>query len=128
MLCQNPSMEVPRVASVTFDCPDPRALSDFYAQLLGWPPDPEPAPDNFFADLANPAGTIGLSFQRVDGYRAPEWPGQDVPQQLHLSLVADDAEAAHERAVQLGARVLGSVRDPRAYADPAGHPFCTSAA
>jgi catechol 2,3-dioxygenase-like lactoylglutathione lyase family enzyme len=116
-----------RVASVTIDCPDPRALSEFYAQLLGWPSDPEPAPHNFFAELTNPAGSIGLSFQRVDGYRAPEWPGQDVPQQVHLSLVADDVGAAHERAMQLGARLLSGDAEPRVYADPAGHPFCISA-
>jgi hypothetical protein len=91
---------------VTFDCPDPRALSTFYARLLGWPEDPEPAPDNFFAELADPRGGVGLSFQRVGGYRTPEWPGQIVPQQLHLSLLTDDPEAADLRALELGARPL----------------------
>ena len=116
-----------RIASVTLDCPDPRGLSNFYAQLLNWPPDPAPTPDNFFAELANPGGPIGLSFQRVDAYRAPQWPGQEVPQQVHLSLVTDDLPAAHERAVTLGARLLDGTREPRVYADPAGHPFCISA-
>jgi catechol 2,3-dioxygenase-like lactoylglutathione lyase family enzyme len=112
---------------VTFDCPDPRALSTFYARLLGWPEDPEPAPDNFFAELADPRGGVGLSFQRVDGYRAPEWPGQIVPQQLHLSLLTHDPEAAHLRALELGARPLADQDELRVYADPAGHPFCISA-
>ena len=30
-------MATPRIGSVVLDCPDPRALADFYARLLGWP-------------------------------------------------------------------------------------------
>ena len=32
-----------RVRAIVLDCPDPLALSGFYAALLGWPPDPEPS-------------------------------------------------------------------------------------
>jgi len=114
------------VGFATFDCPDPLALSMFYAALLGWPPDPESAPDNFYAELQNPHGGIGLSFQRVEGYRAPDWPGQVVPQQVHLSLLALDVDAAEREALGLGARLLSDDGVVRVLADPAGHPFCIS--
>jgi predicted enzyme related to lactoylglutathione lyase len=119
---------VPRFGSIVFDCPDPRTLAEFYARLLEWPV-PEPDPDGGWVSLANPGGAVGLSFQRVEEeYREPRWPTQEVPQQLHLDLEVDDLEAAHARAVELGARVLDDQgMKPtgfRVYADPAGHPFC----
>jgi glyoxalase superfamily protein len=49
---------------------------------------------------------------------------------VHLDLHVDDAAAAHERAMSLGARLLKDAADLGAdeghqvYADPAGHPFC----
>jgi hypothetical protein len=36
----------------------------------------------------------------------------------------DDLEAAHERAISLGARLLDTQAKFRVYADPVGHPFC----
>jgi hypothetical protein len=30
----------------------------------------------------------------VQGYTAPQWPGQEVPQQMHLDLMVDDLDAA----------------------------------
>jgi hypothetical protein len=120
---------VPRIASIVLDCPDPRALADFYAGMLEWPPDPNPDPDGGWVSLTNPEGGIGLSFQRVEEeYRAPRWPSQQVPQQLHLDVSVDDLDAGHGRALELGARVLDDQgMKPtgfRVYADPAGHPFC----
>jgi predicted enzyme related to lactoylglutathione lyase len=47
-----------------------------------------------------------------------------VQQQLHLDLAVDDIDAAHERAIALGARPLDTQEKFRVYADPAGHPFC----
>ncbi|WUD27006.1 hypothetical protein OG205_08425 [Lentzea sp. NBC_00516] len=38
-----------------------------------------------------------MSFQRVDDYSPPSWPGQEHPQQMHLDVTVTD---------------------------PAGHPFC----
>jgi predicted enzyme related to lactoylglutathione lyase len=71
-----------------------------------------------------------LAFQRVDGYRPPEWPGQQQPQQVHLDFDVDDIEADEKRVLELGATVLERTDQLRAeanwrvYADPAGHPFC----
>jgi predicted enzyme related to lactoylglutathione lyase len=119
-------MSTPRLGAIVLDCPRPEELAEFYAALLDWPA-PEPDPDGSWVDLTGPGG-VRVSFQRVDGYRAPDWPGQVVPQQFHLDLDVDDLEAGHERALELGAKLLDSEPETfRVYADPAGHPFCLCA-
>jgi Glyoxalase-like domain len=117
-----------RVRAIVLDCPDPLALSSFYAELLGWPPDPETDPDNFWAELASPDCSVKIEFQRVSGYRPPTWPDGERPQMLHLDFRVADLSAEHDRALQVGARLLAD-RSPefRVYADPAGHPFCLCA-
>ncbi len=117
-----------KLQAVALDCPDPVRLAEFYAQLLGGRVvvDPE-EPD--WVEVRGFEGTP-LAFQRVRDYRAPEWPGQQVPQQVHLDFDVDDIEADEKRVLDLGATVLertDQVRPGanwRVYADPAGHPFC----
>jgi hypothetical protein len=46
---------------------------------------------------------------------------------MHLDLAVDDLEAAHERAISLGARHLDTQKKFRVYADPVGHLFCLCA-
>ncbi|WP_033291035.1 VOC family protein [Amycolatopsis jejuensis] len=117
---------IPTFGSVAIDCPDPAALAGFYRSVLDLA-EPEIAPDGHWATLRIPAGGR-LEFQRVPGYRAPEWPSQDVPQQAHLDLDVTDLEAAHQRVLDLGAKLLDDSPDTfRVYADPAGHPFCLCA-
>jgi hypothetical protein len=78
------------------------------------------------------AGATSLAFQQVAALTPSTWPDDTVPQQLHLDLTVPtvaDLQAAHERALALGARLLlDRTDDPdeplRVYADPAGHPFC----
>jgi catechol 2,3-dioxygenase-like lactoylglutathione lyase family enzyme len=123
------------------DCTDARALAEFYRELLGlrYRPDDEPppagAPDPRGADwlvLRDAAGTNRLAFQQVPELPKPTWPDHRIPQQLHLDLTVasiSELEAQHERAVDLGARLLFDRSDDpeeplRVYADPAGHPFC----
>ncbi|MGH3762294.1 VOC family protein [Actinophytocola sp.] len=120
---------VPRFGSVVLDCPDPRALADFYARLLDWPPtkagnDDGAADDgDGWATIEGPGGAM-IEFQRAGDYRRPTWPDSEVPQMFHLDLQVDDLEAAHERALEIGAKLLDRQRSFRVYADPAGHPFC----
>ncbi|MEV6362385.1 VOC family protein [Nocardia asteroides] len=108
---------------VTLDCADPRTLADFYSALTGMR---ELFRTDEFVGLTNGSG-CDLGFQRVDGYRAPQWPGQDVPQQLHLDFRADDLDATEALALRLGAaepdHQPGDGRW-RVLLDPAGHPFC----
>ncbi|MEV7039339.1 VOC family protein [Amycolatopsis sp. NPDC051061] len=118
---------VPTLGVVALDCPDPVALAGFYRAVLEWDA-PEVSEDGHWVTLANPAGGAGIAFQRVSDYRPPAWPSAENPQQLHLDLNVTDLEAAHERVLGLGAKLLDDAPETfRVYADPAGHPFCLCA-
>jgi predicted enzyme related to lactoylglutathione lyase len=118
---------VPTLGVVALDCPDPVALAGFYRAVLEWDA-PEVADDGHWVTLANPAGGAGIAFQRVPDYRPPAWPSAENPQQLHLDLNVTDLEAAHERVLGLGAKLLDDgPKTFRVYADPVGHPFCLCA-
>jgi glyoxalase superfamily protein len=117
-----------RVRAVVLDCPDPLALSGFYAELLGWPPDPEPSADNDWAELSSPECSVKIEFQQVSGYTPPTWPEGERPQMLHLDFRVADLDIEHDRALRLGARFLADESPEfRVYADPVGHPFCLCA-
>ncbi|MFI1359789.1 VOC family protein [Streptomyces sp. NPDC020898] len=121
---------VARFHTVAVDCPDPRALARFYAQVVGGTPAEE---DPGWVVLQVPGGPR-LAFQRVPGHTPPEWPQADRnSQQFHLDLDGGstwaELDAAQEAVLALGARPLDlddqdGKRDFRVYADPAGHPFC----
>ncbi|WP_284748171.1 VOC family protein [Amycolatopsis sp. RTGN1] len=118
---------VPTLGVVALDCPDPVALARFYRAVLEWDA-PDVSDDGHWVTLANPAGGAGIAFQRVPDYRPPAWPSADNPQQLHLDLNVTDLEAAHERVLGLGAKLLDDGPETfRVYADPVGHPFCLCA-
>ena len=71
-------------------------------------------------------GSDCLSSQQVTDYRAPQWPGQVVPQQMHLDLVVADLDEG-EAAVRARGATLAEVQPGttyRVFLDPAGHPFC----
>lgn len=112
-----------QLRSVVIDCPDPRALAGFYAELLGLPVSSDS--DDEWVVLGGGAGQPRLAFQAAPGLRAPDWPDPQRPQQFHLDVLVDDVDAAEKRVLALGARRLpGEGDDFRVYADPAGHPFC----
>jgi catechol 2,3-dioxygenase-like lactoylglutathione lyase family enzyme len=121
-----PNSAVPRFDTVTIDCPDPAALAGFYAELLAWPApeDDGEEGDGEYVALEPPEGGAAITFQRATDFVAPTWPNPAVPQQMHLDLAVDDLEAAHERAVGLGARLLDTQEKFRVYTDPVGHLFC----
>lgn len=108
------------------DCPDPLALAGFYAALLGWEAEPNKSGD--FAKVGD--GDQAFFFQKVDDFRAPDWPGQDVPQQMHLDVDVPDLDEAERAVLELGA--TKHPHQPgetfRVFLDPAGHPFCLCSA
>ena len=112
-------MAIARFPSIVIDCPDPGALAAFYSALLDWKA--EVSAD--WADVRSEDGQC-ISFQQVEGYTPPRWPGQDVPQQMHFDVMVDDVDDAEPRVLALGARRLPGPGRSRVYADPAGHPFC----
>jgi hypothetical protein len=108
------------------DCPDPVALANFYAELVGGKVNDE---GDGWVELIGDYGAK-LAFQKVERYRAPAWPGQDVPQQQHIDIGVTDLNVAHSQVLALGATLLedwNGTRDWRVFADPAGHPFCLCA-
>jgi hypothetical protein len=102
---------------VILDCPDPRALADFYSALLAQPVTYE---DADFVVVAADATTSGLAFQRAPEHRPPTWPDPAVPQQIHVDVMVEDVGEAASFVAALGATRLGD----NVFADPAGHPFC----
>ncbi|MFJ2897875.1 VOC family protein [Streptomyces sp. NPDC087218] len=113
------------LVAITLDCPDPPALAAFYQQVTGF--EPHPRSDAEFAGLNREDGLF-IGFQRVEDYRAPNWPGQAVPQQLHICFeVAESLEEAEARLLELGAGKPDHQPHgdrARVLTDPAGHPFC----
>jgi hypothetical protein len=101
----------PRIARVVLDGDDPVALARFWHGLVG--------------DGPGLPGAPVLAFQRTDG-PPPRWPDPLHPQQLHLDLDPDAAEAAgiHVRAEALGAVRLPFQGGGDVFTDPFGHPFC----
>lgn len=107
---------------VVLDCPDPKALADFYAQLIGGKVTVE---EEDWVTLSTAHGAH-LAFQLAPDHQPPAWPDPARPQQFHLDLRVRDLDEAQEQALGIGARLLDdtSSRTFRVYADPAGHPFC----
>ncbi len=128
------SPRFPQLLHTVLDCEQPRALAEFYRQLLGYQyrPGDEEAVDADWLVLLTPSGERALAFQQVDELPATTWPDPGVPQQMHLDMTVPDVaqlNAQHERAVTLGARLVHDRSDDpeeplRVYADPAGHLFC----
>jgi len=132
---------VPLLRQVVLDTTDVRTLAEYYRRLLDLqyrPGDEPPAagePDPLGADwlvLRQRDGSSALAFQQVEHLPPPTWPDGPHPQMLHLDLTVPstaDLDAAHQRALDLGGRLLLDRADDdeeplRVYADPAGHPFC----
>jgi hypothetical protein len=127
-MSESNSLAVPTFGGVALDCPDPVALAGFYRELLGWEAEPDVDEHAQWVTLINPLGGARLEFQHVEEYRAPAWPSPTNPQQAHLDLDVEDMEAAHERALRIGAKLLDDTPETfRVYADPVGHPFCLCA-
>jgi catechol-2,3-dioxygenase len=116
-------MTTVRLGSVSLDCSDPQGLAAFYAALTGQEVAYE---SESFCALRLDAGPW-LSMQKVEDYRAPEWPEGDVPQQMHLDFSVADLDDAERAALAAGARRSEVQPSPdrwRVMFDPAGHPFC----
>jgi hypothetical protein len=114
-----------KLSAITLDCPDPLALAAFYQQATGLELHPKSSAD--FAGL-DCEEEVFIGFQRVDGYRAPRWPAQTVPQQLHMCFkVKQNLDEVEVRLLELGAGKPDHQPHgarARVLTDPVGHPFC----
>jgi len=113
-------MAIGRWPSFTIDCPDPGALATFYGAILGW--QVEASAD--WAEIRTEGQCI--SFQPVKNYTPPDWPTQQLPQQMHLDVIVEDLDTAEAAVLDLGATKAEHQpgKSFRVYLDPAGHPFC----
>jgi catechol 2,3-dioxygenase-like lactoylglutathione lyase family enzyme len=108
-----------RLHHLVVDADDPRACAVFWSALLDQPVTYD---SDDFVVVAADSHHSGLAFQRAPGHQRPTWPEPGVPQQLHLDVMVEDVDAAHEWVIGLGATPLPG--GDAVYADPAGHPFC----
>ena len=131
--------DYPQLLQTVLDTTEVRLLAEFYRQLLGLayrpgdelPPDGRPDTSDWLV-LTDADGDRVLAFQQVDEQARTTWPGQQVPQQLHLDMTVPDLaalERQRERALRLGAELRFDRSDDNdeplyVLADPAGHPFC----
>jgi len=119
---------IAELRAVALDCPDPRALAEFYAAVTGGRVmvDPE---DSDWVEVRDHKGTV-LACQKAEGHVPPRWPDPAHSQQLHLDFRVDSFEEAEPQVLALGATLLERTDEKRpdanwrVYADPAGHPFC----
>lgn len=103
------------------DCPDPAALADFYARLLGW--NIVRADDHW--QVVEGSSTERMAFQRAADFTPVDWPADGVG--IHLDLTVDSFAPAQDWAIGLGASLVeDDAEHPgfRVYRDPAGHYFC----
>jgi Glyoxalase-like domain len=120
-------MAIATMNCVVLDCPDPKRLAEFYAQVLGGSVEPDGSDE--WVDVTGPDGHR-LAFQASPGFVPPQWPGLEHAQQLHLDLSVpkERLDEAENEVLKLGARLVqgddGGKLNFRVYLDPAGHPFC----
>jgi len=114
-------MAIARFPSFVIDCPDPDVLASFYGTLLDWKVETSPG----WAEVRDDQGQC-ICFQQVESFSAPDWPGQERPQQMHLDVMVEDLDAAEAAVLAIGA--TKHEHQPgtsfRVFLDPAGHPFC----
>ena len=118
-------MALARMRSVVLDCPDPRALAEFYRGVLG-------GEITFVEDdwVVLTVEGLRLAFQLAEEFAPPTWPTGERPQQFHLDVTVEDVDAVEPQVLALGATKHavqpGETEGDsfRVYLDPAGHPFC----
>lgn len=110
--------------AVVLDCPEPRALAEFYRELVGGE---ITYADEEWVSLRD-GDTVLLSFQLAPDHQPPTWPEPERPQQLHLDVTVEEAQLdeAEQKVLALGARKhdLQPGGSWRVYVDPVGHLFC----
>lgn len=116
-----PAMAIAQFPSFVIDCPDAGVLANFYGAILDW----KVSVSDDWAEIRAEGGQC-ICFQQVEAYTPPAWPGQDVPQQMHVDVMVDDLDAGEAAVLELGATKADHQPGTtfRVFLDPAGHPFC----
>jgi predicted enzyme related to lactoylglutathione lyase len=114
-----------KLTDFIIDCPDTMKLAGFYADVMG--AEVAGRSNEHWASIR--CGEIDLAFQRVENYKAPNWPDDEHPKQFHIDFEVDEFEPEQRRVVELGATLRKNFIGPegygwQVYTDPIGHPFC----
>ncbi|WP_232676393.1 VOC family protein [Nocardioides sp. R-C-SC26] len=117
----------PTLKMISLDCSDVRAQARFWSELLGYP---IAHVQDEYAMLVGSDGAPAVGFGQVEGFEPPAWPDPAGGKRFHFDLACDDVAAVEERAVELGATLAEPQPGEtwRVLLDPAGHPFCLTAA
>ncbi|KUI30764.1 VOC family protein [Mycobacterium sp. GA-2829] len=111
-----------RFTELCIDAADPRVLGEWWAEVLGYPPEVD---DDGDVILRPPAGTgPKLTFLAVPDDKV-------VKNRLHIDLTPDDQQAEVERLIKMGARRVDIGQGDSSWivlADPEGNEFCVLAA
>ena len=110
-----------KLEGTTVNAPDALELAHFYAEITGG----TASGTSHWASVTGPNGV--LSFQQVEDFEPPQWPGSDA--RMHLDFLVDDLTATGARVIAAGAKLHDYQPNSDhcyVYTDPAGHPFCLS--
>ncbi|MFI1460026.1 VOC family protein [Nocardia carnea] len=113
---------IARFGAVSLDSRDPHHLGQFYRALLDF----EVRYESDELVVLRGDGVM-LTIELVENHQPPDWPGDQVPKQMHLDLFVDDLDTAERAAIERGAVKAGYQPAPdrwRVLIDPSGHPFC----
>ncbi len=121
-------MEEVTLGSVTIDCKDPKALSEFYIRMLQWEKIYE---EEGFVSIGSSSGSVKIGFQRNVWYVPPVWPEHPDTQQQQVHLDFKMRSKEHMELMVKYAIQCGATKAAEQYSDlwtvmldPAGHPFC----
>ncbi|MGW0179872.1 VOC family protein [Nocardia sp. NPDC003345] len=115
-------MAIARLAAIALDSDDPIGLGRFYRELL----DLRTLHESEELVVLRAEG-VAVTIERVLDYRAPDWPNDTVPKQMHLDLFVEDLDVSESSALSIGATKPETQPAPgkwRVLLDPSGHPFC----
>ena len=108
------------LTTIVIDCADPGSLAEFYRAVTAW--------EVIYRDeecVQLGGGPIQLGFQRIEGYRPPNWP--DPAKHAHLDLKVSDLDHVVKELLAIGANKPDFQPGGDEWVvltDPEGHPFC----
>ncbi|MFJ1794347.1 VOC family protein [Kitasatospora griseola] len=108
------------LSSTVLDCPDPERLAGFYQRLTGWAVTYRSEAYVFIGD-----GPVRIGFQRVGGFRPPDWPADGA--RAHLDFTVPALGPAVAELLAAGATKPEQQAGGDHWVtllDPDGHPFC----
>jgi catechol 2,3-dioxygenase-like lactoylglutathione lyase family enzyme len=107
-----------RLEKTVIDCPDPRALAEFYCQVLGMRINED---IDGWVVIGSAPGLRQLAFQRAANWIPPRWPDP-----AYLDIRVSDPAQAEQELLALGATRVRGERETGfwVFTDPVGHPFC----